>query len=502
MKTFGLFAAALSLAFLAACGGGGPANPGTGSANFTNASYSGRYVFTMMGQCTSVCSSTSVIRSVGYMVADGNGNITAGAWDLNIGGSDTAITSLTGTYSVATDGKVSLNLNNGSNSDTYLIMLTNTTGGYIVSTDAAWALSGVVEQQNAAAIAAQPSGNYVFQASGLTSGLHAWGVVGVMNLGSGAVSADMNNDGTPITLATGTVTPTAYDNTTGRGGFTLTTGTLPTMGFVYYVVDANTLEIVSNDATAGMQGRAEVTGGVVPAGSILSGPYAFLGAGYPPYSSGGIIQITEGGLFTGNGAGSITSGIIDTVYDANGQIGVSFTAAGTASNVGGATRDVLTLSPGSGATIAPMTNAIVWLTNAGRGFFLSTNSDRAETGAINAQTGGPTYADSATFGFYQSGWAISGGAGEGLTDATLFKNASGTVSGYTQGLNIFGSPNINTGTGTFSFDSNNIGQLTLTNTGIGTEDFRIYQYSPSSAFIMEADQGSVTSGLMTVQTAQ
>ena len=502
MKRFGLFAAVLSLAFLAACGGGGPANPGTGAAGFTNASFTGHYVFTLMGQCASVCASTSVIRSVGTMVSDGNGNITSGVWDLNVGGADQTLTGLTGTYSVASDGKVSLNLTAGGNTDSYLIVLTSTTGGYIVSTDAAWALSGVVEAQSTSAIGTQPAGNYVFGASGLTSGGAAWALAGAMNLGAGTVALDMNNNGTTTNLATGAVASSTYDNTTGRGALTLTTGTLPTMSFAYYVVDANTLEMVSDDVTGGSQGRAEVTGGAVGSGNVLSGPFAFLLAGFPPSSVGGIAQITEGGTFTGDGAGNISSGVIDTVYDANGQTGVSFTGTGAVTSAGGVTRDALTFVPGSGINVTPTTHADLWLTNAGRGFFITTDTDRAEAGTINAQTGGPTYANNGTFGFYQSGFAIQNGSAEGLNNATLFKNSSGSVTGYTQGLNLLGSPNLNTGTGQFANDSTNIGELTLNNTAIGTEHFRIYQYSASSAFIMEADQGSVSSGLMTVQTGQ
>ncbi len=504
MKRISLFAAVFSLAFLAACGGGGPANPGTGAAGFTTASFTGRYVFTLMGQCASVCTSTSAIRSVGTMVSDGNGNITSGVWDFNAGGTDSTFTGLTGTYSVASDGKVSLNLTAGGNTDSYLILLTSTAGGYIVSTDAAWSLSGVVEAQSASAIGTQPAGNYVFEASGLTAGAAAWALAGEMNLGTSSAVLDMNNNGTTTNLASGTVASTTYDTTTGRGVLTLTTGTLPTMSFAYYVVDANTLEMVSDDVTGGSQGRAEVSGGAVASGSVLSGPFAFMSAGFPTSTVGPIFfsQVTEGGLFTGDGTGNLSSGVIDTVYGANGQINLSFTATGAVTTSGGVTRDALTLAPASGATVPATTHANVWLTSAGRGFFVTTDGDRAESGILNAQSGGPTYANSGTYGFYQAGAVISGGSAEGVNNATLFKNSSGSVTGYTQGLNLLGSPSLNTGTGTFSNDSTNIGELTLTNTSIGTEHFRIYQYSPSNAFIIEADQGAVSSGLMTLQTGQ
>jgi hypothetical protein len=500
MKSFALFAAVVSLVFLAACGGGGPANPGTGASGFSNASFSGNYVFTITGECTGVCSSAAIAQGVGLMVADGKGNISGGYLDLNIGGGDQT-TPLSGTYSVSSDGTASLTLSGSTFgfSNSYYMMLTGTNGGYIVSADAAWALSGVVEQQSTAAIGTQPTGNFVFRASGTDSALNSLGIVGAMNLTSGAVNADMNSNGTQILLGTGSISANTYDNTTGRGSLTIsTTSSLPSLTFVYYVVDANTLELVSNDAVNGLQGRAELSGGVVPNGSVLSGSFAFLGSGYPPT---GIVQVSEGGVFTGNGAGGITSGVIDTVFDNNNpSVGATLSGTGTVSTVGGVTRDVLTLSPG--ASIA-MKNAALWLTSAGRGFYLTTMADRAETGTITAQSGGP-FTDNGTYGFHQSGFLIQNGSWEALSYATLFKNSSGKISGYSQAMNLGGTPSTTTNNGTLSFDATGtIGTLTLNNTYIGTEVLRFYQYSPGSAFIMEVDGGgAIASGQMSVQTAQ
>lgn len=500
MKSIALFAAIVSLVFLAACGGGGPANPGTGPSGFSNASFSGNYVFTMTGECINACSSTAIAQGVGVLSADGNGNITGGFLDLNIGGGDQS-TPLNGQYSVGSDGTASLNLNGSTFgfANSYYMMLTGTSGGYIVSADAAWALSGVVEKQTAAALAAQPAGNFVFRASGTDSAFNSLGIVGAMDLGSGAVTADMNNNGTPILLGTGTISSNTYDNTTGRGSLTIsTTSSLPSLTFVYYVVDGNTLELVSNDAVNGFIGRAELSSGVVTNGNILSGSFAFVGSGYPPT---GTIQVSEGGIFTGNGAGGITSGTIDTVFDNNNPVtGGTLTGTGIVSSVGGVTRDVLTLSP---STSLSMKKAVLWLVSADRGFYLTTMADRAETGTINLQSGGP-YTDSGTYGFHQSGWLIQNGSPQALSYATLFKNSGGTVSGYSQAMNLGGSPSTVTNNGTLSFDSTGtIGTLTLNNTNIGTEILRIYQYSPSSAFIMEVDgAGAIASGQMSVQTPQ
>lgn len=505
MKKLVLFAGILLLIFLAACGGGAP-NLGTGSAGFTNASFSGNYVFTMNGQCVACSTGTVVIQSVGVMTADGKGNISGGSWDLNIGGSDTQ-TAISGTYQVSSDGTATLNLSETALgiSDTFEMMLTGTNGGYVVSADTAWALAGVLELQSPSAIAAAPTNAYVFRAAGVNSALAGEAVVGSMNFTSGAVVADMNNAGTFIPTGAATLTSGAYDNTVGRGTVTLTsTSALPSMSFTYYVVDGSTLEIVSNDISNGMQGRAEATAGAVGA---PSGSFAFLASGYPPAATGisssasSSVAVSEGGILTFGSGGAVSSGVIDTVFNSNGETGATFTGTGVLSTAGGVTRDLLALSVSS-STIS-MPSAVLWMTNSGRGFFLTTSSDRAEAGTINLQSGAP-FSDGATFGFDQAGWALTSSGAFGLTSTELFKNSGGTVSGYSQGLNLATQGfSTTTGNGTLSFDSTGtIGSLVLNNTAVGTQDYRFYQYSSSSGFIMETDQGAVASGLMTMQTAQ
>jgi hypothetical protein len=504
MKSLGLLVASLLLLFFVACGGVGPANPGTGASGFSNASFSGAYIFTMNGECLA-CTSIVSMHSVGRLVSDGNGNITSGNWDLNLGGAEQA-TPLTGSYSVSADGKVAVTLNETSlgASDSFVMMLTNTTGGYIVSADSAWALSGVVEAQGAIP-SVIPNTQYVFQASGLDSGLRAQGIVGTMVLQTNnapglTVDADMNNNGALISLGTGLLSPTItslYDSTTGRGVLTInSTSSLPTMSFAYYFVDSNTIELVSNDTGNGMQGRAEASTALT-SGSVLSGSFAFLGVGFPV---SGIIQVNEAGMFTGDGAGNITGGTIDSIFDNSSSFDTPLTGTGSVSNVNNATRDSLTLSA-AGSTVS-MTSANLWMVNASRGFFLTTSNDRAETGVVNLQSGNP-FTHSGVYGFYTSGWAISGGT-QGFNSATLFNTSAGKVSGYSQEVNVGGAASFGTGPGALTFDgTKTLGSLTLNESPIGgAETFRIYQYSATNAFIMETDGGIVAAGEMATQVAQ
>lgn len=497
-KKLALFGAVLSLAFLAACGGGGPANPGTGPAGFTNSSFSGNYVFTMNGQCASCSTGTPIVTSVGALTADGNGNITGGTWDVNISGSDQSITGLTGSYQVGTDGTTNVTINAGGSTDSYVMKLASPSAGYITSADSSWALSGVVEQQ--VANPAQPTGTYVFQASGVNAGLSALGIVGSMNFTSGAAALDMNNNGTANFDNAATVAISSYAS--GRGILTITSGSLGVMTFAFYSVDGNSLELVSDDASNRMQGRAELTSGAVS--GALSGNFAFLGAGYLPGITSTNIAASEGGILTGDGAGGVSSGVIDSIINAtSGELGATFTATGATSTVNGATRDLVTMAVNASQSTVSMHSPVIWFVNSGRAFFLTRDTDRVETGALNAQSGAP-YSDSGTYAFYTTGWAfISGSGAQGATSVSLFKNSGGTVSGYSQVFNLLGSASQATGTGTLSFDSTGtIGSLVLNNSPAGTSDYQIYQYSPTNAFIMESDQQTVQWGLLSAQNSQ
>ena len=499
MKRFGLFAAVLSLSFLVGCGGsGGPSNPGTGPAGFSNASLNGTYVFTMAGQCASACASASVIQAVGIFKADGNGNVTNGSLDLNIGGAyNGAPLTLSGTYSVNSDGTATVSVNDTVATDAFVITLANTTSGYIVSNDGQWALSGTIAKQSTSAIAAAPTAKYVFRAGGLTANSHAWAMAGAMDLSTLALNADTNEAGISYLLQTGLLTSAAFDTAKGRGTFTVVpSGGNPISGmhFVYYVVDGTSLELLTTDASLGLLGHAEVASGAVA--SPLSGSFSFLAAGFP---ENGQAQVSEGGVFTGDGAGNLSAGIIDSVFDTSLETGATMTGSGVVSTVNGVTRDRLTLTVANSSL--SMSGAAVWFASSGRGFFVTTDGDRAEAGTMNLQSGAP-FTDNGTFAFDQNGWVVSSGA-QGLGIAGLFANTSGKVTGYTQVLNQDGSVSVDTGTGTLTFNTpGTIGNLTLSSTGVGDEHFRIYQYSASSGFIMEVDQTAIASGSMTVQTKQ
>src|SRR5205807_4967270 len=102
MKISGLLAGLASLAIAVGCGGAGVVIPHP-TGNFSNASFRGSYVYEMHG----ILLDNTPYREAGVITADGNGNITGGIdsfGNANTGGAIQISASVTGTYTIASDG--------------------------------------------------------------------------------------------------------------------------------------------------------------------------------------------------------------------------------------------------------------------------------------------------------------------------------------------------------------------------------------------------------------
>src|SRR5208283_5218955 len=122
----------VALGALAACGGGSsrntirtPAGPSGGnSVGFSNQSLTGTYVFAVNG-----VAKNGQFAVVGSFTADGNGNITSGTRDtVNDTGGQTLDESITGTYSISSDGRGQVILD-GNNQVIYRFVLSSPAAG-------------------------------------------------------------------------------------------------------------------------------------------------------------------------------------------------------------------------------------------------------------------------------------------------------------------------------------------------------------------------------------
>ncbi len=480
----------LYLTFVLGCGSSQHATPAPA---YSNASLKGPYVFTMSGQCVTGCSTRAVTEALGVLAADGNGSITAGSLDVNAGGLyGGSPSTISGSYHVNSDGTGSLSLMVGSEPVSGSILLTSPTGGYLMTTSGPWALSGQFEQQSAAASA--PVGDFVFEASGLTSSADPWGMAGVMNFATNTVTADANEAGVLHYLQTAAIAET-FDATLGRGTVAFSpagSSPLPAMNMIYYVVDANTIELLSGDAFA-LRGRAEHSGGALTKGNVLSGSYAFLISGFPDIG----VFASDGGTFTGDGGGNITSGNVDSVASTSSDLNESFTGLGTVSTIGNVTRDELNVTTNS--TIA-FTHPIAWFISPSRAAVIKMNTDGVETGFLNGQAG-QRFADHSSFALQQSGWDLKVVPFQSLGNLTLLQNSEGSIK-FSEQSDLLGIDSNTSGSGSLVFDASySSGTIQMQNAYLGSESYRFYLYSPTDAFLMETDLLSAGSGVLRAQTA-
>jgi hypothetical protein len=366
--------------FAVACGSGGaPAPPLGGS--FTNASLSGQYILSQTGigvnqQGTGVNPFSETV----IFTADGNGNLAVTCDDFDqVGGPYGGPGSISGTYSIRSDGTGSLNIG-GSGGFNFTVTLIDDSHFYSIETDTFATGSGYGEKQDTTAFTAAPAGTFVFKSHYVSTSSR----VGGITISSGAISGteDFLNLGTLANnLSVSTSVPmSAPDAVNGRGTFALTDGT----SFNYYVVGANKFRFMSNSASGSLEiGQAQTqSGGPFSLATLTNGSsYVFGSAGDTTIS--GQAGIHSAGVYSTDGAGNITSGgAVDYVQDTtvNSNLAVNGGAYTLASSGRGTVN--LTLA---GGTISPQ---IFWMVDPNDAYFLANNTAAVEDGTFTLQTGG------------------------------------------------------------------------------------------------------------------
>src|SRR5260370_4099883 len=156
-------AAMTGVLLIAGCGSSGIIHSLGGG--FSKASLKGQYVISQPGvgvnqAQTGVNSFSETI----VLTADGSGNVTVTVDDFDqVGGPFPLTSSVTGTYSIASDGTGSMNIG-GSNGFNYAITMIDDKHFYIIEQDVFETASGFGEMQDTTAFTAAPSGTFLFKA--------------------------------------------------------------------------------------------------------------------------------------------------------------------------------------------------------------------------------------------------------------------------------------------------------------------------------------------------
>jgi hypothetical protein len=516
------------LLFLAGCGGGGSHSstpPPTGG--FTKANFNGTYVVSFSGTDITPTSSSSgsFFAVAGTLTANGSGGLT-GTLDINdpelavaTGANTSVATSVatSGSYSVSSDGRGSGTITvtfNGTKIPMGIdFVLSSSSGGLITRFDKYGTGSGTLDLQTSGVTQASLVGSYSVGLNGIDANGDSLGLVGSITLaGSGAATGteDMNDNGTSINLTNlALTTPSAVTvGSPGTANLTANAGSLASLSFDVWVIDATHFKLIETDSTAYLAGDAFVSTGNT---AFPSGNLAYTMSDEDA-SAGGLL--VGGGVLTSDGTSTITAGLED--INAGGTPGSAPSVTGTFTSVGGRTQlNLAGIYTIVGGSVGSGTFGFAAYPYNGGIFLLEDDSDGSGNGALV----GTAYAQSATSLTASSGYGLnlsgvdesSSGSSEVDMIAEFSTDTGGDVSGLydvnNEGLLISG---YSLGNGaTYTNNSNGRGTIAFpnletnsSNSFVSSIGLTYYAVNSSTAIFIENDStGQVATGIIELQSS-
>ncbi len=293
---------------------------------YSDLSFNGPFAFSYTGN-----DSAGFLAAAGSIVTDGSGHIVSGIEDED--STLTGVSSelpITGTYTVGPDGRGSATISTGRAVETWQFVLTTNQHALLTRFDRNFTGSGTIDQQALPLTAndSQLDGPFVFGVSGLSTSFLPESVAGRFDAhGDGTIPAagsifDLNNNGaiTPsASLQASTYGFDAANVGTGRGTITLNGMGANPHEFAFYVIDSSSsqghLHLVEIDGNGFFAGDmyAGLAGGPFGVANLAAGNYAFTSGGTATVGMpAGPVAYAEGGVFTSDGNGNISSGELDS----------------------------------------------------------------------------------------------------------------------------------------------------------------------------------------------
>lgn len=427
--------------------------------NFSNASLSGAYAFTLTSFPT-----TRPNFEAGSILADGNGNIVSGVEDINASTVATAV-ALTGKYSIYPDGRGTVTLTGNGQTRSFRIVLNSNSAtlgdndGQLLQSDLLGNAIGTIEKQDSSSFtnAGMANNSYVFRTGGFDLSGANRSAVGVLAMDSQGATAngvqDLNDNGnvtsdTAVTESNGTV-----NSGTGRA--------LSSMGgsqFAMYMVSANKMNLIQLDASLPAIGIAEKQTATIPS----DGGYVF------QVETGG----TQGrawmmGQFSV--AGSAITGGVETQ-----AIAVGITVTGGS----------FTLASNGRATLLQNTdhgfrNFAAYVVSAQKMYVGLTNDPHSASGVAELQQGN-SFSAASLNGDYSFGAAQTGQSNLTIL-GQMVADGKGNLSGV-QDLSQPGKSNSAPVSGTYSISANGQGTISLLSPS-SVPGFIVYVVSPTKVLL-------------------
>ena len=449
------------------------------------ATLNGLYAFYMKGY-----DSFGLLLEAGSFKADGKGNITGGEEDVNSGAGVFGPVTFTGSYTVGTDGRTTLQVNpsasSGLNPETFDAVLTSSSHARLIRYDAYATGIGSLDLQDSSAFnTGALKGNLVVSLDGTDvtgSTLTAAGI-GLLSFdGSSAVSSgllDLNNNGS--TTAGNAVTGSYIvdsPGSNGRGEFTVS-GNAGTFDFVFYIVGSGQIRLMSSDAFPVWGGTAQLQTSSIFTDASLHGGVVFLAQGVDNNGT-----LADAGRFVSTSAGTLTSGTGDENDSGVVSSGYAFTGTYSIDATGHGTLQIVSGAIGT-------YNYSFYLEAPGQGVLLRTDSSFATIGTINTQAQSLfalTDITNSPYGFTLDGVSAVAGPIDKLGQVS-FSSGKGT-----EDVNSDTTLNSNVAITTAqTVGSSGVGTLTITGAG-SSRSLDIYLVSPTQMLLIGLDTDQVLSG--------
>ena len=454
--------------------------------SFSNASLKGNFVFTLTG----LDGNANPFYAIGAITADGNGNITGGEEDINDTSSGYAnATTTTGTYSVGSDGRGTLNLNNSIGQFQFAIAMKAMSNAVLNETDnGVVAATGNLEAQGVSSPAV-PAGNYAFGFSGSGLGCGSVSSAGIFNMNGGAIGGvqDLNCGGTIVQGQTLSGSYGAID-ALGRGTGAFSGSSAGASNIIYYVVSASHFRFLADPTAATfLLGSADLQTQPSFAATDFNGSYIInssantnAGVSYTLIqinASGGNVS---SGYFDVNDTGNQGSAALSGSYSvaANGYINGTWNVANA-----GLPFAVYLFSPTQGYYVDERTTAV------GGGNIYQQSS----TVTTNAAWAG-SFA-TRQFGYFLVNGLLNNNNASGVS-GQISADGNGTLAGT---LDLNDPAGVTTGAtlqGTYAVGTVAPGRtiLTITTTVEGTRSYVGYIVNQNQVLLLETDNNLVSSG--------
>ena len=504
MRTFSCTLMFLLVLFLVTCGGGGsnstPAPNPAPVSGFTAADLAGEYVATFVG--TEGSGETYFVLR---FTADGKGAITAGTLDYNreewYEGMQS--TTLTGTYTVESDGRTALtiltaapSLNGSTGPFTFRTTLRSDGNSEFMPFQSPLRGSGSVLKLDNHSVSVP--GSYSFMFTGGALGLGLLDGAGQMTLdATGNITGtwDLNLRGGPSADVPFTGT---YSVGPDRRGTATLSSTGPTGWYAaptqlrFQVLSNNKIVLLSQDKGLAVVGTAERQTGAFNSGA-LAGAYVLSSSGtaYDPQTTYYLGPTATVGRIVSNGTGSISSGALDQNWDHTMRSDTSFSGSYDVDVTGRGTA-ILNTSNGT-VTLA------FYMVSPNRAFFVTMDPWSQAHGTLDLQSNA-NYSNAALKGDYAmlvaADFLNDGTCAGGRLTADGAGGLKGKLDVMTSGTTY---PGLSV-SGTYSVDTDGRAIATITNTANGgSMNIVFYIVSTGEAKVLGTDGNPLLLGTVNQQ---